>query len=613
MGARTLVTVALAAAWLPGLAWPPSAAAQASWSFAAAEAPPAPAGVAPAPYGVPVGTVGEISFWAPNRGVLITGGTEAAGGPVSAGVYAYDGVSWHQLATECGSAEGRVVWAGPDEFWTISDQRAGQLVAGSGEQIEAPAVSLCRFVSGVVAASYAMPLEEPESWVHMNGGACYGPNDCWFGGGDGRPPHIGAFHLHWNGSTMTAVYEPEDHSVSSMADFEGTIYEAVQLKSDDAWLEYEQEFPAVIHTIAPEGEDPFSDLAIYSESAKHDLPIYGEGKKVQPEALQGFDLVANAPAGEAASQLWAAANPSQEPPASSELASLTVVRDMGGAWTQILPVNTSGGEPAALAGQLLAGSAAQVGRSSEAGTAEAIAPEPGGEDAWLSLTGGSKVARLALLEADGKVARTEALPIPTEGVGFHGSSGPIICPAAHDCWMATDEGWLFHLSEGMPEAPDKDPMFDGEDGVIKSRPGDGGQATVYVKGEAAEDDSLANQQVIRVEAESSKPQAKHVRKSKPRKLVKHVKSRLLDHRTLVISFMLTAKAHVQLIARRESAVVAQTPRESLRPGAHTLSLTLSPERWPTKLQFEAKPANQHHASSTTGSGESPGSENVVGT
>jgi hypothetical protein len=146
-----------------GLACPSYATAEASWSFAPAQAPPAPAGVASAPYGVPVGAVGEISFWAPNRGVLITGGTESAGGPVSAGVYAYNGVSWHQLATECGSAEGRVVWAGPDEFWTISDQRAGQLIASSGEQFEAPAVSLCRFANGAIAASYAVALEAPGS------------------------------------------------------------------------------------------------------------------------------------------------------------------------------------------------------------------------------------------------------------------------------------------------------------------------------------------------------------------------------------------------------------------------------------------------------------------
>lgn len=607
--------MALSALWLPALASAPRAVADAGWGFAPAEVPPPANEGQAAPFGVPVGAVGEISFWASNRGVLVMGGTESAGGPVPAGVYAYDGRSWHQLSTVCGSAEGRVVWAGPDEFWTISDQRAGQLVEGSGKQVEAPAVSLCRFANGAVVSSYAVPLEEPESWVHMNGGACYDPDDCWFGGGDGRLPHIGAFHLHWNGSAMTAVYEPEDHAVTSVASFEGTIYEAVQLKREDAWLsESEEEFPAAIHTIAPEGEEPFSDLAIYSESAKHDLPIYGEGKKVQPEALQGFDLVADAPAGEGAAQLWAAANPSQEPPSSSQPASLTVMRDAGGAWTQILPLNANGAEPAALAGQRLAGSAALVGRQSrESGTAEAIAPEPGGEDAWLSLAGGARVAQLALLEADGNIARTETLPIPTEGVGFRGYAGPITCPAAHDCWMATEEGWLFHLSEDMLEPRDEDPMFDGADGVINSRPRDGGVASVYPP-EFAEDDSLANQQVIKVESEPPKQSAvKQAKKRKPRKLVKHVESRLLKHRTLVISFTLTAKAHVQLIARRENAVVAQTPRRSLRPGAHTLSLTLNPARWPTKLQFEAKPTNQHHGSSTTGSSESSGSENVIGT
>ena len=71
---------------------------------------------------VPLGEVGDIEFWAPNRGALITGGN----GGMPAGVYAYDGTGWYLYSTVCGGREGRIAWTGPDEFWTISDQRAGE-------------------------------------------------------------------------------------------------------------------------------------------------------------------------------------------------------------------------------------------------------------------------------------------------------------------------------------------------------------------------------------------------------------------------------------------------------------------------------------------------------
>jgi hypothetical protein len=582
--------------------------------------------------------VGEISFWSPNRGLLIMGGTEEhGGGPVSSGIYAWDGVSWHQLSIVCGSAEGRIVWAGPDEFWTISDQRSGQLVASSHEgEYEAPAVSLCHFVGDEVVGSYAMPLEEPSSWRHMTGGACYSPTDCWFGGADGQFPNIGAFHLHWNGSTMTAIYEPEDHAVASMVNFRGGLLESIQVEASDVRLEGEGSNPAVIHAIAREGMEPtFANLNVVSHATRKLLPEYG--KEVRPEALYGFDLAANAPAGSAAPQLWAAANAVTSPPGGSKPTTLTILRDAvvpstgGGleeAWSQL-----SLSEAPVVASATLAGSRTEVGKGTVWGTADAIAPEPDSERAWLSLQGGEG-ALVDQLEAStcepthgtmvpcGKVIAADQLPEEGEEVGDLGHAGPIVCPAAEDCWIATyseaqgkPSGWLYHLTRGSSEEPNKDPLFDGEDGVIAYRPHDSGVPGTYTD-EFAEDDSLANRQVIKAPVEQPKPPVERVVKRKAKRLVKKVTSKLLRHRTLAIAFTLTAKAHVQLVARRYRVVVAKTPRETLRPGRHTISLTLSPQRWPTKLQFEAKPIGGGGSSQggSAGAGsEEAGSGNVVGT
>src|SRR5450755_2180629 len=120
----------LMAAMLTGA--PTAAASEPTWRFEPAEAPPPPPGATPASFPLPLGKVGDIEFWAPNRGLLITSGTgpncaesTIENGNVPCGLYAYNGVSWHLLSTVCGATNGRIAWAGPDEFWTISDQRRG--------------------------------------------------------------------------------------------------------------------------------------------------------------------------------------------------------------------------------------------------------------------------------------------------------------------------------------------------------------------------------------------------------------------------------------------------------------------------------------------------------
>src|ERR1700722_1505853 len=583
-----LAAVALAQPFLPSAA----ASAGGEWRYEPALPPPPPPGVAPAPDMVPLGTVGEISFWAPNRGLLITGG----GGIVKPGLYAYDGVSWHQLADVCGGAKGRIAWAGPDEFWTVADQRAGQVTSTGVGEGALESLSLCHFIGDEVVASYAMPLGQTESYVEMDAAACLSAADCWFAGQDGTPPHEGSFHLHWNGSEVTALYDASDHSVASLAPFAGKLYEGLAIGPEDSFQPGEEpKHPPVIRTVAPAGQTQLCDgaQAVFCNavlfSAGQSLPEYPQ--RVLPYALGGLQLASDGtPFGTGATQLWAAADPVQNTPQGSEPAKVTILRDAGGSWMQILP-SASGASPLP-EGALLGGSREDLGPNEQGEPGfESLAPEPGGEDAWLSLQGEGNDAGVVRLGADGVLGEVQRLPGPRDLVGPRGSAGPIACPAAGDCWMATSEGWLFHLSEGAAAQPDTDPLFDGQDGVISARPPDSGVPQIYPDG-FGEDDSLVNQQLQPAPIQPSERTA--TKPAKPRRgmpLVSDMKSHFLHGRTLVVSFKLSARAHVQLIARRSGRVVAETRRESLRPGRHTLSLSFQPARWPNKLQFQAKPVS----------------------
>jgi hypothetical protein len=555
----------------------------ATWRFEPALAPPPPPGVPPSPYPVPVGPVGEISFWSPNRGLLIASG----------GLYAYNGENWHELATVCGGARGRIAWAGPDEFWTISDQRAGQQLPPAA-RVSLQSISLCHFLDGQVVGSYAMPLEQPDSYLPMDAAACYGPSDCWFGGADGSPPN-GAFHLHWDGSTVSVVYGPEDHAITGMVNFAGQLFESVSVGANEIFLPPESPsaiaHPPVIHRIAAgEAKPTFENEVIFgpigASTAEKQLPEYG--KSVPPWSVGGFTLTGDgSPLGAGATQLWAVAN-AKSPIVLHGLA-------------------TNSAHPSELSWSQIS--------SAVAGPIADVAAEPGSEAIWLSVTG--EAAAIERLDASGEVER-EQIPAEGEPIGFHGYPGAIACPAPHDCWLATEAveestklgelpGWLFHFTDGTRYPLDTDPNFAG---VIASRPPDEGLPVIPPIGQP-EDDSLANQLQPVPPTTSPPEEAAKIKPKRGKPLVTHIKSRFLHRRVLVISFTLDARAHVQLIGRRGGKVVASTRNESLRPGRHRLSLTLDPARWPKKLQFKATPigAQTHSGESSSGSG----GDNTIGT
>jgi hypothetical protein len=579
-------------------ATPEGAPSGARWVFAPAGAPPPPPGVPPASFPVPLGEVGDIEFWSPNRGLLITGGTGSScaaseDASVPCGLYAYNGKTWHELSTVCGGAQGRIAWAGPDEFWTISDQRPGQVVIAGAEY---GSVSLCHFGGPPdeplhVFASYAMPLNQPSSYMKMDAAACLSPRNCWFGGELGQAPNFGAFHLHWDGEKVTVVYSPEDHAVAAMAlAGPGTLFESVALGPEDVYGPGESPSnPAVLHQIDPLGSSiDFHNLFVPNSSCATlefcpPLPDYGtdtNNRPVEPATLGPFALSSDyTPSGSNPQppQLWAIAGPDGSEPASSSAGAahpiaLRYAQDLSTheySWMQVLGGEDPGGDDPFGPEELPRG----------------IAAEPGAAAAWVTLragSGGDGQAHVARVTAAGKLSEQDVLGAAQQ-VGQRGNAGPIACPAAGDCWLATDRGWLFHYTTGSELEEDSDPNFAN---VITYRPADAGVPELPAD-EPPPDDSLANQEPPPPPPPPTPVATPQVLATGP--VIENLRSHVVHGDTLELSFKLVAEAHVQLLAKRNGHVVAKTARKTLKAGQHKLLLHLDPHRWPKKLDLEAKP------------------------
>lgn len=494
--------------------------------------------------GVPtaLGEIGDIEFWAPNRGMLITAGNEG----IQAGLFAYDGTGWYRYSTVCGGHEGRIAWAGPNDFWTVSDQQAGQQTG------EAPPrhISLCHFVNGVVVASYAEPVDVAGSYLPMNAAVCAGPSDCWFAGDRLNQKkgnaNAGAFHLHWDGSTVAPIpsltvpqlgLESPGRTVTSLAYHEGGLYEGVAIREGDLAPSETVAEPSFLHQVVSQG-----DRTAF-------VPLYPQDPAISPEPtqLQGMRLVGD---GE---ELWALAGALEFSPASP------VALRLGAAGFESVPLGGGVLGP----GDSIAGAAA----------------EPDTESVWVTYVESgdvSELARLTRISADGSVEQPTLLPAAGEPISRKGPAGPIACPAAGQCWMATKSGWLFHLGPSLPQ--DADPLLHA---LVTFRPLDASVPSVPPIA-LPEDDSGAG-----TEAEKN-PLIEGGEEPLPKRtpaIYGHVKSRLLGHNVLELAFVLRVKAHVQLRAERRGKVVAKTRRYTFGAGPQKLRLRLDPKRWPTRLNL----------------------------
>jgi hypothetical protein len=588
---RILLTIVLVAAGLGSVvpfahagALPDDGGAE--WRLEQPESPEPPVGIERAKWPVGLGHIGDIEFWAPNRGALITAGN---GSTVSAGVWLYNGQSWRELATVCGATDGRIAWAGPDEFWTVSDGRPGQAPDSQGNLPPLADDTLCRFAVGSsgrfeVADSYATLGFQSTSYRAMHAAACISSNDCWFAGEPLEEPAIGTFQLHWNGHSLLAQpYLPEGHAVSGMSAFEGSLYEGLRLDEADRNLKRSLELPA-LRRINPEGTSPTFESIL-------GLPLYGP--RESPYGLDSLRLGADADA------LWGAAGPSPDAPESAHLesAGVTVVRYSKIQYIRGLGEYIEEGSPSWT--QVIGPESEPKGKElfPEDEVVESMAGEPQSNSAWMALDTESDqrspspttFASVARVSADGTVSDRLQLPAEGELLGPKGGARHVICPKLGDCWLTTSQGWLFHLSSpGEAHEGTGDPAFTDEpaEAPISFRPADEGvpqtapdappedTSGLGESGPPSESFSQLTQVAVNPFASVAVP------------LLSHMHSRLLHGTTLQLSFHLAVKARVRLLAKRRNAVVASTPTRTLSAGNRVLQVRLNARRWPTKLDLQ---------------------------
>lgn len=553
----------------------------AEWRVEQPEPPAPPPGVESVHVPIGLGAIGDIEFQSPNRGALITSGN---GSSIPAGVWLYNGERWRELATVCGASKGRIAWAGPDEFWTISNGRPGQALGPLGEAPPVIDDTLCHFAPGPsgtleVVASYAAPAFLSTSYLPMDAAACLSPTDCWFGGEPLKSPQVGAFRLHWNGhALLPEPYLLEGHAIDDMHLFEGRLFESVRLRPSDRSTKELRPAPP-LHVIDGEGgASAFEPI--------QGLPLYEVNEF--PTALNYLHL------GASETSLWAAAGPELETPEGSNPAHVTIARyssvdcPPGGSgctvegspsWSQVVGPESSPTGEAAFPNEIVTG----------------IAGEPGTNSAWVALDTtadaaleeplADEPARVARVSANGTVSDQIALPVD-ERHGPQGAGEQITCPAIHDCWLATSHGWLLHLSTAAEERlpRDTDPVFSSEE-PISVRPPDEGLPQVVPDTIPADDSGVEE-----IEPLPKSVGRETVTESRfatvPVPLLSDVRSRLLHGTTLELSFHLAVRARVRLLAKRRASVVASTATQTLQAGNRSLRLRLNIKRWPTKLNLQ---------------------------
>jgi hypothetical protein len=523
------------------------------------EQPAPPAGT---PYKVPLGTPDDMEFYAPNEGLLSVEGNAV----VPNGLLFWNGRAWHQLSTICGGAgeASRIAWAGPDDFWVITEPSEPRVGSGLG---------LCHFEGGQVVGSYSTPFQSPEPFRPMDAAACSGPDDCWFAGIGSEDPsgqHVGAFHLHWDGTNLTSSYQPQGRGVSGLAFFDGSFYESTFVGRQEG----DTTDPVNLATPEPSGPILIHKLVGNTFTDANFLPFPYSG--VPSEGSELLSVKADE------TDLWfsgggAASGP--EAPSSGSVPSPPIAVHYREPFFQQVSIETSlfGDEDRFVD----------------------ISPVAGTESAWIADQAlderGSSTdkAKVALIGADGS-ATVDTLPISGAG---RGSAQLVAATGPEEAWLVTSAGWLFHYTNGTVLPEDSDPNWAG---TITVRPNE--SVEQFVSDTPPPDDSeLFAPPPVAVEAKSTEVPVPEVIPA----LLKDV-SVSRHGLTVTVSFQLTRLADVQLVAKLHGKAIARTHEERLKAGRHSLSLRLERKHWPSGLSFVTKELTKPKPVPATGSEGSVG-------
>ena len=551
MAARALVVALLGA-----LALSAPARGAASWRL---EQPAPPAGV---PFKVPLGRPGDLQCWSASRCLLAVEGNAT----IARGLYAYDGVAWHQLATVCGGPADstRIAWAGPDELWTITEPSPPRLGGGLG---------LCHFRNGVVIASYSTADESSDPFRPMDAAACLSPSDCWFAGIGSQDPsgqRVGAYHLHWDGTNLVSTYAPQGRGVTDVLASGGRYYETtlVGVQPGDATtpvsLAEPEAAPQTIHTIASArfASAPFAALPRFG------VPADGT------ELLAADTAAGNVP--------WFAGGGAASGPAAPDGDSVArppiAVRLADGFYRELPLDETPFGAH---------------DRFTD------VAAVPGSDDAWATVQSfaerGSTTARarVAHLLPDGSAT---VVKLPAGGAG-RGAAAKIEFTGPNDGWMVTEGGWVYHYTDGSTHPRDTDPAFAS---TIEFRPNESVAQAIPDLPPADDSQLFAPPPPPPTTTPQTKPpKVKHYKAL----MFKIAKPRVDRQLRLHISFRLRRKAKVQLIATRHHRAVARSRYVLLRPGKHALTLQLARDRWPDGLKFRTADVTLKQGGGGSGGGD----------
>ena len=239
-------------------------------------------------------------------------------------------------------------------------------------------------------------------------------------------------------------------------------------------------------------------------------------------------------------------------------------------------------------------------------SSRAIAPEPpsateageGREQALLALASRfeqqserSAVASVATIGSDGAVSSVSTLPegAQLKELGPLGYASDVVCPAAEDCWLATSQGYLFHLATDadrvLPE-DDAPALALAAQEPIASRPKDEGVPQTIPDALPEDDSGLPTERPPQVTETKEVAEKEEGFQYLP--LLSGIKTKILKGSVLELSFRLSVKGRVQLIAKRKKRVVAETKPQVFGAGHRKLLLQLDRKRWPTELKLNQK-------------------------
>lgn len=556
-----LAALALVATLAPG------ASAAGTWTLSDHPAPPPGA-----PFKVPLGAPGDLQFFAPNRGLLAVEGNST----IARGLYVYDGAAWRQLATVCGGTADttRIAWAGPTEFWTISEPSLPR--AGGG-------LALCRFVNGEVVGSFSTAEQSPDPYRRMNAAACNSPSDCVFAGvasSDPTSQRRGTFHLRWDGTTLRSHYEPQDRAASDLESFGGELFATRHVgrrpegrDGEAPQPELPEDRPHLLHRIAAGTfiREPFNAADLPAPD-----PSYGAAPPRDATDLLALDSDG--------SDLWAvgggtASGACPSPPAPGTSGGCEDTTGLGGIYDrQPIAVRREGAGFRELA----------LSQTFERGERFVdVAAVPGSDESWVAVQrfldrrNPTARAKLARLGPDGTVR--EVLTLPASGSG-RGAAAKIAFTGPNEGWMVTTAGWIFHFTDGTPLARDTDTAFAGP---ITFRPNEA--AAQFIPDAPPVDDSRLFEPPP-IEDEPPPAATIHTKVQRLAPLLRAVRTRLKGRRLMIISFRVTRTARIGVTGRRRGRVVARARPRALKPGRRSIRLRLDPRRYPTRLTFQVREA-----------------------